>query len=114
MGAEDAEAATTIVNVEEQMRGWLSAVARLREARRQVAGYERLWNLIAFLSDWPIVQFGPAAAEQFDLLRKQKVRIGAQDLKVASVALVNDALLLSANLRDFRQVPGLRVESWLE
>ena len=36
------------------------------------------------------------------------------DLKIAAIALVNDALLLSGNLRDFRQVPGLRVENWLE
>jgi tRNA(fMet)-specific endonuclease VapC len=35
------------------------------------------------------------------------------DLKIAAIALVHDALLLSANLRDFRKVPGLRVESWL-
>jgi len=45
--------------------------------------------------------------------RKQKIRIGSQDLKIAAIAVANDALLLSANLRDFRQVPGLRVENWL-
>jgi tRNA(fMet)-specific endonuclease VapC len=35
------------------------------------------------------------------------------DLKVAAVALVANATLLSANLKDFQQVPGLRVEDWL-
>jgi predicted nucleic acid-binding protein len=35
-------------------------------------------------------------------------------LKIAATALVNDALLLSANLRDFQKVPNLRVENWLE
>ena len=35
------------------------------------------------------------------------------DLKIAATALVHGALLLSANLRDFRQVPGLMVEDWL-
>jgi predicted nucleic acid-binding protein len=33
---------------------------------------------------------------------------------LAAIALVQGALLLSANLRDFRQVPGLNVESWLD
>jgi tRNA(fMet)-specific endonuclease VapC len=47
-------------------------------------------------------------------MRAARVRIGTEDLKIASLALANDALLLSANLRDFEQVPGLRVESWLE
>jgi tRNA(fMet)-specific endonuclease VapC len=46
-------------------------------------------------------------------LRKQ-VRIGSQDLKIAAIALAQGALLLSANLRDFRKVPGLQVENWLE
>jgi tRNA(fMet)-specific endonuclease VapC len=35
------------------------------------------------------------------------------DLKIAAIAVVNQALLLSANRNDFEQVPGLRVESWL-
>lgn len=47
-------------------------------------------------------------------LRKKRVRIDTQDLKIASIALVHDALLLTANLRDFQKVPGLRVENWLE
>jgi hypothetical protein len=34
------------------------------------------------------------------------------DLKIASIALVRNVLVLSANLRDFQQVPDLRVEDW--
>ena len=63
---------------------------------------------------WEIVPLDMRAADEFSRLRKQKIRVGTQDLKIASIALVHDALLLSANLRDFRQVPGLRVENWLE
>jgi len=36
-----------------------------------------------------------------------------RSLMIASNALVHDALLLSANLRDFSKVPDLRVENWL-
>jgi predicted nucleic acid-binding protein len=39
--------------------------------------------------------------------------IGTLDLKIASIALEHAAMLLSANARDFEQVPGLRVEDWL-
>jgi len=59
------------------------------------------------------VPFDEAAAHQFDGLRLQKLRIGSSDLKIAATALVNHALLLSANLSDFKKVPGLRVENWL-
>jgi tRNA(fMet)-specific endonuclease VapC len=54
-----------------------------------------------------------AAGNRFETLRKQRIRIGTQDLKIASIALEAGALLLSANLRDFERVPGLRVENWL-
>jgi tRNA(fMet)-specific endonuclease VapC len=35
------------------------------------------------------------------------------DLKIAAIALVHDALLLSANLRDFQQVPNLHIANWI-
>jgi tRNA(fMet)-specific endonuclease VapC len=68
---------------------------------------------LGLLRDWEILPFDERAANEFLRLRKH-ARIGTKDLKIASIALVNDALLLSANLREFRHVPGLRVESWLE
>ena len=35
------------------------------------------------------------------------------DLKIAAIALAHDTLLLSANLRDFQQIPNLRVANWI-
>jgi tRNA(fMet)-specific endonuclease VapC len=75
--------------------------------------YTRLIGLIEFFSDWEILPFNEPSADQFEALRKQRVRIGTQDLKIASIALETGSLLLSANLRDFEKVPGLRVENWL-
>jgi tRNA(fMet)-specific endonuclease VapC len=34
------------------------------------------------------------------------------DLRIAAIALANDALLLSKNLTDFLKVPGLQVADW--
>ena len=70
--------------------------------------------MVEFLSEWEIIRLDEAAFDAFDRLRKLGVRVGSQDLKIASIALAHDALLLSANLRDFRRVPALRVENWLE
>jgi len=47
------------------------------------------------------VPFDEPAARQFDDLRRQKLRIGSRDLKIAATALVNQKLLLSANRSDF-------------
>jgi tRNA(fMet)-specific endonuclease VapC len=103
-----------IIIVEERMRGWLAVIAKERTALRQVAGYRELARLFEFYQEFEIVPFEESAARQFDDLRTQRLRLGTMDLKIAATALVNDALLLSANRRDFDRVPGLRVENWLD
>jgi tRNA(fMet)-specific endonuclease VapC len=79
-----------------------------------VPAYVRLGQLFTVLSDWEIAPFEERAADQFAGLRRQRIRIGTIDLKIASIALVIDALLVTANLRDFSLVPGLRCENWLQ
>lgn len=68
---------------------------------------------LSFLFPFPLLAFDERAADEFERLRKAKVRIGSMDLKIACIALVHNALLLSANLCDFGHVPNLRVENWL-
>ena len=106
--------AVSIISVEEQMRGWLAAIARERQAKRQVFAYAELARLFDYFRAFTILLFDERAADQFDNLRAAKLRLGTMDLKIVAIALVNHALLLSANRRDFEQVPGLRVENWLE
>ncbi len=109
----DQEFAIPVICAEEQCRGWLALVNRARRIHDQIEPYQRLAKLIDFLSDWHLTPFDASAADEFERLRKQRIRIGTQDLKIAATAIVNEALLLTANLRDFRQVPGLRAEDWL-
>lgn len=113
MTADDPDAGTTIVSVHEQFRGWTAELARARKVDDEVRPYEELSNLVAFLKRATVLAFSATAAAEFNRLRAAGVRIGSMDLKIASIALVHGALLLSANLRDFRLVPGLRVEDWL-
>ncbi len=103
-----------IVTVEERMRGWLAVIAKERKAIRQVVGYRELAKLFEFYQEFEIEPFDEAAAREFDELRGQRIRVGTMDLKISATALVQNALLLSANLRDFKRVPGLRVENWLD
>jgi len=45
-------------------------------------------------------------------LEKQGARLGELDLIIASTAIYLNYTLVSNNLRHFRRVPGLRLESW--
>jgi tRNA(fMet)-specific endonuclease VapC len=109
----DQDFATTAVSLEEQTRGWLAAINRRRDVHDQVLYYTRLTKLVDFYCRWHVSPFDEPAADRFVALRKQGIRIGTMDLKIAAIALTRDALLLSANLVDFEQVPALRVENWL-
>lgn len=106
--------ACTIVSIEEILRGWLAVIHRLQDVHSQIPAYVRLNRFIEFMGDWEITPFDESAADQFVALRRRRIRIGTMDLKIASIALVNDAVLLTANTRDFLLVPGLRFENWLE
>jgi tRNA(fMet)-specific endonuclease VapC len=112
--AADRFHATSVITVEEQLRGWLAEIARRKDVEQQIPIYARLVQMLRFLEDWEIIAFDGPAALKFKELRGARVRIGSQDLKIACIAVVHDALLLSANLKDFRKVPGLRVESWID
>jgi tRNA(fMet)-specific endonuclease VapC len=103
---------TTIVSVEEQMRGWLTVLAQTRDMHQEVAAYRRLHALLAFFGDIVVLDFETAAADLFLQLRRSRIRIGSMDLKIAAITLSHGAVLLSRNLTDFRQVPGLHVEDW--
>lgn len=104
---------TTDVSIEEQCRSWLGLINRYADVRQQVKYYERFIKTLRFFEGWRLLRFDAVAADEFNRLRKERVRIGTVDLKIASVVLVNDATLISANLRDFNKVPGLRVADWL-
>lgn len=112
---EDAgdEVSTTIISAEEQFRGWLAQLHRQRDPHEQIATYQRLQRRIAFFAAWHILPWNTDAANILQGLRRQRVRIGTMDLKIASIVLAHGATLLSRNLRDFQQVPNLRVEDWL-
>lgn len=102
------------MTIEEQMRGWLAAIAKERQARRQVLAYSELVRLFEYFRKYTIVAFDDRAADEFEQLCSAKHRVGSMDLKIAATALANQATLLSANRSDFERVPGLHVENWLD
>jgi len=100
------------VTVEEQMRGWLAAISKERQSRRLVRPYRELHRLFAFFIAFEIVPFTEEAAQRLDQL--DSIQIGAKDERIAATALAHNALLLTANRRDFERVPNLRFENCMD
>lgn len=103
---------TTAINVEEQLRGRLAQVAEAKEGVVQSNAYQRLVETVMLLSEFHVLQYDQKSQEIYQNFRKQRIRIGTQDLRIASIVIANNGIILTRNLRDFEKVPGLNIEDW--
>lgn len=82
-----------------------------RQSRRLVDRVE------AVLTPIHVLAFEAPADAHYARLRADLERkgtpISANDMLIAAHALALDAVLVTDNEREFRRVPGLRVENWL-
>ena len=112
--ASGEDVVTTIVSVEENLRGWLSEIHRASDPRRQIRAYDRLKRRVEWFGGWVILPLDTESAERFAGFRRDGIRIGSMDLKIACIALAHDATVLTRNTSDFAQVPGLKFANWLD
>lgn len=103
---------TTVINAEEQLRGRLAQITEAREDAKREVAYQWLTKTITFLSAFQMLQYDTQAQEIYQSLKEQRVRIGTQDLRIASITLAHNGALLTRNLRDFEKVPGIIIQDW--
>lgn len=101
-----------IITVEEQFRGRLSQIRKARSETALVQAYARLHEMLQYFASICVLDYKADADARYQSLRRQQIRIGTQDLRIASVALSENATLVTRNQRDFGQVPGLSIEDW--
>lgn len=92
--------------------------AELRFGARK-AKSDRLWQKITdFMALVPSVPFHYPGDELYAEIRARLessgTPIGPNDIFIAAHALSLDLTLVTANLREFSRVPGLRLENWLD
>jgi len=106
------DVAATIITYEEQIRGRLSVLSQAKTLDAQIAAYQGLQQLAMDYQEIMLVAFNHAAAVMHQHLRKAYPRLGSMDLKIAAIALVNHATLLTRNASDFGQIAELKIEDW--
>jgi tRNA(fMet)-specific endonuclease VapC len=72
--------------------------------------------LIKFLSPLEIIPYDDKAAANYgqirSLLERKGAIVGAMDLLIGAHARSIPMTLVTNNLREFKRIPGLRVENW--
>jgi tRNA(fMet)-specific endonuclease VapC len=104
--------AVTVITYEEQIRGRLNFLSRAKTLDEQVLAYDGLQRLAVDYQSIIIIPFSRTAALEHQRLRKVYPRTGNMDLKIAAIALTHEAILLTRNESDFRQIIELRIENW--
>jgi tRNA(fMet)-specific endonuclease VapC len=108
----DEDVVTCIVVYEEQMRGWMAEIARMQTGASLIVPYDSLAATLSIYCGMTVLPFNQRAAAEIDDLKRKRIRIGTQDLKIAAIALANDATVITRNAQDFSRVPNLRFEDW--
>jgi tRNA(fMet)-specific endonuclease VapC len=111
------QTSVSIITLQESFNGWIGALNQSDETREgTIYKYHQLWLASEFFKTTTMLEFDAIAydryvqlASQNPLLRKKRLR---QDLKIAAIALVNGATVVTRNRRDFGLVPGLAIEDW--
>jgi tRNA(fMet)-specific endonuclease VapC len=113
--AED-EVVITIISRIETLQGRFASLLKAADSAALQRGQQRLDQAERDPKPFRNLPVTPAAAAEFERLRgdKKLKKIGRADLLIAAITLAHRATLVTRNLKDFSQVPGLKVENWAD
>lgn len=114
---ESDEVAVTIVSRIQVFQGRFAMLLKAADGAELLRAQQWLDRAVSSLQVIPkVLSIDDRVASEFDRLRENKKlnKIGHADLLIAAITLANRGTLVTRNLRDFRQVPGLQVENWAD
>jgi len=98
---------------------WLCSVVKAElffGAMKSSRTRENLSLLYDLFADFESVPFDDEAARKYGEIRSDLARrgtpIGPNDLMIAAIASIHNAVLVTHNTREFERVKGLKVEDW--
>jgi tRNA(fMet)-specific endonuclease VapC len=104
-----------VVTAEEMLRGRLDAIRKAQAAgsrRTPERAYGEFAKSLSDFRQFQILPYTSVAHSLFLAWRTAKVRVGANDLRIAAICLAHQAKLVTRNARDYALVPGLNLEVW--
>jgi tRNA(fMet)-specific endonuclease VapC len=108
--------AVSVISIQEIFNGWIGSLNDPRYKDQQVELYTRLWKSNEFFQRAQVLNFDTSADTTYKQLLQKHSHLNKRrlekDVKIASVAIANQAILVTRNQRDFVLVPGLQIEDW--
>ena len=101
-----------MVSFHEQFLGAHDFINRAKTNTDTIRGYTLLLEILQGFTNAPVLPFDPVAIAIFEQMRSQRVRVSTMDLRIASIAISRNLVLLTRNDSDFSKVPGLKIEDW--
>ncbi len=100
------------VNVEESLGGWFHLLRQARAPEEQAHIARLLTDGVAYLARFPLVPISEPAIHRYASLKKLKLNVGSDDLRLGAMALESAATVVTNNARDFGRIPGLAWVDW--
>jgi tRNA(fMet)-specific endonuclease VapC len=98
----------------EIIRGRVSALTTANDLNQMLLAQSRLDRDLVGLDRFVVYGVTESAAQHFVALRADKKckKMARADLLIACIALASRAVLVTRNVRDFSNVPGLLIQNW--
>ncbi|MCP4658705.1 MAG: type II toxin-antitoxin system VapC family toxin [bacterium] len=115
-GLQPSPIVTTVVSRIELLRGRFDFLLKAANGEQLLRAHQWLVRTEELLAELRVLSPDARSAALFDRLRTNRRlrKIGRADLLIGSIALANQATLVTRNLRHFRQIPELKVVNWID
>ena len=108
--------ALTIVTRMEMLDGRFASIKNAADQDELRVAMERFLRTEIFLASFSRLNVDHAALAHFENLLKGKKtkKMRRSDMLIACIALAHKTLLVTRNVNDYKDVPGLGVENWAD
>ena len=111
-----AQLAVTVITRMDILRGRFDSILKAADEGQLNLAMQRFQEAGALRDSFLTVPVNAQAAQRFTILltHKKTKKMKRADMLIACIALASDALLVTRNVKDYKDVPGLRVENWAD
>jgi tRNA(fMet)-specific endonuclease VapC len=92
--------------------GWCIQIMQARNDQQLARAYQALHESLEFSRSIQILPFNLPEIRRYRQLRTQHRRIGTNDLRIATIVLEQQGILVTRHTTDFADTSGLQLEDW--